>query len=265
MEDRIQVQIVTMKQQDFSLLRKMNVQCDAIIGNQGMAENSISTETFNGHTAIMYSWNEKGVGLNRNNLMLRGDSEITLFADDDVVYVDGYADIILKAFDEHPEADGITFDVIPIPETIDPCKNEKWHRIRSYNCLKYGAPRLAVRTRVLKELNIYYSLLFGGGAKYSSGEDSLFIMQLLKAGAKLFAYPAKIGTVTFENTWFKGYNEKYFYDKGVFFYFISRKYAKPLCLQYCVRKSRLFEKDYSWKEAYRLMIDGIEKYKRGSY
>ena len=254
-----------MKQQDFSLLQKMNVQCDAVIGNQGMPENSVRTESFNGHTAVMYSWAEKGVGLNRNNLMLRGDAEITLFADDDVVYVDGYADTVLKAFDEHPEADGITFDVVPVPDTINPDLNKTWHRIKWYNCLKYGAPRLAVRTKVLREKNIYYSLLFGGGAKYSSGEDSLFIMQLLNSGVKLYAYPGKIGTVTFENTWFCGYNEKYFYDKGVFFYFLSHKFAKPLCLQYCVRRHGLFEKDYSWQEAYKLMIEGIEKYKRGSY
>lgn len=265
MGSRLQVQIVTMRQTDFLLLEKMNIQCDAIVGNQGMPENTVESTEFRGHSVTMYSWNEKGVGLNRNNLMLRGDSEIVLFADDDVVYDDGYVDTILKAFDEHPEADGITFDVVPIPDTINPDLNKTWHRIRWYNCLKYGAPRLAVRSKVLKEKNIYYSLLFGGGAKYSSGEDSLFINQLIHAGVKLYAYPARIGSVTFETTWFKGYNEKYFYDKGVFFYFLSPRFAKPLCLQYCLRKQNLFKEAYSWKNAYHLMITGIEKYKKGSY
>lgn len=265
MSSRVQVQVVTMKQDDFSLLERMNIQCDAIIGNQDMPENSIQTIEFRGQTATVYSWKEKGVGLNRNNLMLRGDSEIALFADDDVVYDDGYVDTILKAFDEHPEADGITFNVIPIPETIKPDLNRKWHRIRWYNCLKYGAPRLAIRNKVLREKNIYYSLLLGGGAKYNSGEDSLFIMQLLNAGVKLYAYPARIGTVTFENTWFAGYDEKYFFDKGVFFHLLSHRYAKPLCLQYCIRRQGLFKKECSWQRAYKLMIEGIDGYKRGSY
>lgn len=265
MGNRLQVQVVTVGQKDFSLLEKMNIQSDVIIGNQGMEVNSVASTVFRGHTVTMYSWNEKGVGLNRNNLILRGDSEIVLFADDDVVYDDGYAEIILKAFDDHPEADGITFDVIPIPETINPDLNKTWHRIRWYNCLKYGSPRIAIRSKVLKEKNIYYSLLFGGGAKYSSGEDSLFIHQLIQAGVKMYAYPARIGTVTFETTWFNGYTEKYFFDKGIFFYFLSHHFARLLCLQYCIRKQGLFREIYGWNKAYKLMLEGIKKYKKGVY
>ncbi len=265
MSSRLQVQVVTMKQTDFSLAEKMNLQCDAIIGNQGMNENTVISAEYRGHTITMYSWNEKGVGLNRNNLLLRGDSEIILFADDDVVYDDGYVDIVLKAFDEHPEADGITFDVVPVPDTINPDLNKTWHRIRWYNSLKYGAPRLAIRTKVLKEKNIYYSLLFGGGAKYSSGEDSLFIYQLIHAGVRLYACPARIGSVTFVMTWFDGYTEKYFLDKGVLFYFLSHQFASLLCIQYCVRRQRLFKEAYSCSEAYRLMLKGIDQYKKGLY
>ena len=265
MSTRIQVQIVTMKQTDFSLLQKMNIQCDAMIGNQGMQENTVSSIQYNGYTATMYSWNEKGVGLNRNNLLLRGISEIVLFSDDDVVYDDGYMDTVLQAFDDHPEADGILFDVIPIPETIPPDLNKTWHRIRWFNYQKYGAPRLAIRSAVLKEKNIYYSLLFGGGARYSSGEDTLFLSQLLHSGVKLYACPNRIGTVSFSNTWFSGYNQKYFYDKGVLFYFLSHRHAKILCLQYCIRKRYLFAETYSWKEALGLMLQGIRSFQEGNY
>lgn len=257
-----QVLIVTMKQRDFSLLEKMNIQCDALIGNQGMDENFVQTTEYRGHKIKMYSWEERGVGLNRNNLMMRSDADIILFADDDVVYDDGYVEIVLKAFADHPEADGITFDVVPVPDTIAPDLNKKWHRIRWYNCLKYGAPRLALRMKALREKNIYFSLLFGGGAKYSSGEDSLFIADCIKSGMKLYGCPKKIGQVTFDtSSWYTGYNEKYFKDKGLFFYFLSKKYCKLLCLQYCVRRSSLFKEAYSAKEAFDLMLKGIEEYK----
>ena len=260
---RLQVHVVTIGQTDFSLLQKMNIQCDALIGNQGMRENSIAAARFRGYEATMYSWKETGVGLNRNNLLLRGDSEIILFADDDVVYDDGYAETVIQAFDAHPEADGILFDVIPLPETIPPALNKTWHRIRWYNCQRYGSPRLAVRSRTLREKNIYFSLLFGGGAAYSSGEDTLFISQLLRAGAKLYACPRRIGVVSFAETWFSGYNEKYFQDKGVFFYCLSRRYARLLCLQYCIRKRRLFAEAYSWRKAFHLMLRGIRQYVHG--
>ena len=264
-KQKFQVLVVTMNQTDFSLLEKMNIRSEALIGNQADTTRVDECE-YKGNKIKMFTFAERGVGLNRNNLIMRTDADIILFADDDVVYEDGYEDIILEAFEKHPEADAITFDVVPIPDTINPDLNKTWHRIRWYNCLKYGAPRLAIRTRVLQKKNIYYSLLFGGGAKYSSGEDSLFIADLIKNGVKIYGCPKKIGTVTFEqSSWYTGYNEKYFMDKGLFFYFLSEKFSKLLCLQYCVRRKALFAEVYSAKEAFKLMLKGIKEYKRGQY
>lgn len=263
---KLQVLVVTMKQTDFSLLPKMNIQCDALVGNQGMPENAVADTEFRGHRVRMYSWNERGVGLNRNNLMLRADADIILFADDDEIFDDGYVEKVVSEFEKHPEADAITFNVIPIPDTIPPDLNLKWHRIRWYNCLKYGAPRLALRVRALREKDVYYSLLFGGGAKYSSGEDSLFVAECLKRGIKMYASPLNIGHVTFDtSSWYQGFDDKYFMDKGVLFYFLSHRYARLLCLQYCIRKKGLFKEACSPKEAYRLMMRGIAEYKKGSY
>lgn len=265
-KDSFQVLVVTMKQTNFDFITKMNIQSDALIGNQMMKENSVESIEYNGNKITMYSWDERGVGLNRNNLIMRANADIILFADDDVIYEDGYVDTILKAFKEHPEADGITFDVVPIPDTINPDLNKKWHRIRWYNCLKYGAPRLALRMRSLRQYNIYFSLLFGGGAKYSSGEDSLFIADCIRSGMKIYGCPETIGHVTFDSSsWFNGYTEKYFKDKGLFFYFLSKRLGKLLCLQYCIRRNSLFKEAYSAKEAYYLMKKGIDEYKKGLY
>ena len=257
--------IVTMGQSDFSLLEKMNVQTDALIGNQ-CDKNDVESYSYNGQNVTIYSFAERGVGLNRINLLMRATADIVLFADDDVVYDDGYAETVKKAFEEHPEADVITFNVIPLPKTIPPDLNLKWKRVRKLNCLKYGAPRIAARVNKLREKNLYYSLLFGGGAKYSSGEDSLFIMACVRSGLKVYAMPARIGTVTFEtSSWFTGYTEKYFKDKGVFFYHLSPKWSKLLCLQYCIRKRRLFKEYFTARQAYRLMKEGIKQYKVGEY
>lgn len=259
-----QVLVVTLNQHDLSLPEKMNLQSDALIGNQGMPDESTYAAEYKDHRITVYSRSDRGVGINRNNLLARADADIILLADDDVVYDNGYPETVLRAFEEHPEADGIFFDVIPIPDTIDPSLNKTWHRIRFFNCLKYGAPRLALRNSVLKEKKISFSTLFGGGAQYSSGEDSLFIADCLRSGMRLYACPERIGSVTFDTTWFKGYDEKYFKDKGVFFYFLSNRFSRILCLQYCVRKNKLFAGEYSPLEAYRLMLKGISEYKEGA-
>lgn len=259
----LQVLAVTMHQSDHSLPEKMNLQSDALIGNQA---DRVAFEEWEhcGRRVKMFTFPERGVGRNRNNLILRADADIVLFADDDVVYDDGYEKIVLDAFEQHPEADAITFDVIPLPETINPDLNGTWHRIRWYNCLKYGAPRIAVRTKVLREKNIYYTLLFGGGAPYASGEDSIFVADLVKNKVRFYACPQRIGTVTFEtSSWYTGFDEKYFKDKGLLFYFLSHRFAKPLCLQYCIRRKGLFSEACSPKQAYKLMVKGIKEYKKG--
>ena len=264
--DRLTVEVVTMGQSDFSLVRKMNIKCDVLIGNQGVPETSVKEYEFDGHKATMYSYNEKGVGLNRNNLLLRGDSEIILLSDDDVVYYDDSVEKIVRAFDEKPKADAIIFNLDTDQSTPAITADKKWKRLYWFNCMRYGAPRLAIRSKVLKEKNICFSLLFGGGAKYSAGEDSLFIGQLVKSGVKIYACPETIGTVSFEtSTWFNGYTEKYFYDKGIFFYFRNKRFSRLFCLQYAVRKKSLFKDAFTAKQAYRLMLKGIDMYKKGIY
>lgn len=261
----LQVLAVTMQQNDFSLVKKMKIEGDALIGNQ-CDRNQVETCSSEKGTITMYSFKERGVGLNRNNLLMRATADIVLFSDDDVVYDAGYQDMVLETFASHPEADVITFNVVPIPDTIPPDLNTKWKRVGRFNCLKYGAPRIAARLDKLRSKNLYYSLLFGGGAKYSSGEDSLFIMDCVKSGLKVYAAPVKIGHVKFEtSSWFTGYTEKYFKDKGLFFYYLSNKYYKLLCLQYCVRRGNLFKDFFNAKQAYKLMLEGVKKHKNGDY
>ena len=107
---RIQVLIATMKQHDHSLLETMNIQPEAVVGNQ-CERNEIEHFKFQGHDVAWYSFAERGVGLNRNNTLMRADADVCLFADDDMVYVDSYPKIVKNAFDELPDADIIVFDL----------------------------------------------------------------------------------------------------------------------------------------------------------
>lgn len=207
---KLQVLVSTMHQTDHSLLEKMNIQSDAIVINQ-CGHDCIERFTFRGHDILWMSMNERGVGLSRNNALMRASGDILLFADDDVVYTDDYVEKIVMSFEKHPKADLIVFNLKSQnpdrPEAI--VENE--YKLHWYNSLKFGAFRIAIR-----KANVFYSLLFGGGAKYQSGEDNLFVIQCLRKGIKGLASNLTIGTVQQEeSTWFKGFDEKYFFDKGV--------------------------------------------------
>ena len=87
----LQVLVATMHQKDHSLLERMNIQCDAIVINQ-CDRDEIERFQFRGHDILWMSLKERGVGLSRNTALMRATADILLFADDDVVYNDGWCE-----------------------------------------------------------------------------------------------------------------------------------------------------------------------------
>lgn len=79
----VQVLVAAMNQTDKSLIEKMNIQSDAIVGNQ-CSKNSIENFIYGNHCITYLNFAEKGVGLNRNNALMRATGKYCLFADDDI-------------------------------------------------------------------------------------------------------------------------------------------------------------------------------------
>ncbi len=212
---RLSVLCTTMHQKDFCKYREMKIASDVVFANQCDRDEVVETE-IDGNRVRMISTSTIGVGKNRNISLLAADTEIVLFVDDDMVYYDGYAEGVLKAFEELPQADLITF-------SIDFTKNGKVFggrhnpikRRRKFNCLRYGACVLAARLDSLKRVNASFTTLFGGGCIYGSGEDSMFIVECINKGLKLYSHSFTLGACSKDgSTWFTGFNEKFFYDKG---------------------------------------------------
>lgn len=248
---RIQVLVAAMNQEDHSLIKKMNIRTDAIVGNQ-CGFNSV--EKFNlGNQQIQYlNFTERGVGLNRNNALMRADADICLFADDDMVYEDNYVEIIENAFRDNPNADVIIFN---LREKIITRKliNKK-SRVGYLNYLRYGTARVAVRLSSVKKHGIYFNQCFGGGTEHCHGEDNLFLNACLKNKLKIVAMPVYIGSLTEErvSSWNNGYDEKYVKDQGVLFRTLSRRWWRLLCLQDALRRHNSY--NMSFYKAFMLMI-----------
>lgn len=263
---KLEVLLSTMNQNDLSIIQKMNIKGNAIIINQC---NRIEYEELVEKSQIvkMYSFHEKGVGLSRNNALMRASGDICLFADDDVVYNDEYEEIILDAFKNHPDADVLIFNMNSL-DCGGPAEIRKRSRVGYFNFMRYGTVNIALRRESIHKANIYFSLLFGGGAKYSAGEDSLFLYECIKKGLKIYTAPSYIGTVSNEvSTWFKGYNRKYFYDKGVFFANLSKVLSPFLIWQFVIRKHKIFKDEMGSLKALKYMFEGRKEFlhERGKY
>ena len=241
------------------LLNNINISTEAIIANQ--TNNFSYNYLMHKQKKIdIYNFNERGVGLNRNNALMRANADIVLFADDDIEYRDGYEQIILDEFRNNPKADMIFFNLCNNDDLRTRYMIKKCRRVHRYNCLRYGAVRIAVKLDKIKENNIFFSLLFGGGAKYGSGEDSIFIYDCIKSGLKAYSSPKEILTLKeSESTWFKGYNEKYFYDKGALLRCIFGKKARIVIFLFILKHYKNMIK-VGINKAYRQMIKGYKEF-----
>ena len=237
----------------------MKLEADAIVINQ---TDSFGFEEYqyNNRNIRVYSFIERGVGLSRNNALLRADGDIVLFSDEDIVYKEGYAKAVLDAFEANPDIDMIFFN-FDVAEDRQTYHIEKKGRIRSYNCGRYPTYSLAVRREVLHKKGITFSLLFGGGAKYSNGEDSLFIKQCIKSGMKALALPVTLGReVPRPSTWFNGYTDKFFYDRGVLYKALYKGLAKPLALRFLIAHRDIMLTNRKLMDAYKLMTQGMKEF-----
>ncbi|MDE7222415.1 MAG: glycosyltransferase family 2 protein [Acetatifactor sp.] len=238
------------------LAEERRIDSDAIIVSQG-ERYAYEELDWNGHSIHYYSMAERGVGLSRNHSLLRASADISLFADEDIIYEPGYEQKVLEAFEEHPEADMLLFNVQAMPgrETYH---NDSFGRVHWFNSGRYPTYSFAVRTRRIHQKNITFSLLFGGGARYSNGEDSLFIRDCLRAGMRVYKVPVTIGhEKERESTWFTGYNTKFFYDRGVLYRYLYGHLARLMALRFILAHRESMCQEISWRKAYGLMRQGI--------
>ncbi len=248
---KIQVLVAAMNQSDHSLIEKMNIKTDAIVGNQ-CGRNSIEAFVKNGCHILYLNFAERGVGLNRNNALIRATGDICLFADDDMVYEDNYIEVIKKAFADNPEADVIVFNVrekVPTRKIIT-----KKTKVGYLNYLRYGTARIAIRMASVKKHGIYFNQCFGGGTEHCHGEDNLFLNACLKNGLKIIAVPEYIASLTEEreSSWNNGYDNKYIQDQGVLYRVLSKRWWKLLCLQDVIRRRKCYK--MTCFKVYKIMV-----------
>lgn len=246
-----------------SIAQTMNLSTDSIVINQ-CDKNEYLEYQHKGNTIRCYSFAERGVGLSRNNALLRAKADIVLFSDEDIRYRDGYGEQVIKAFEDNPKADMIlfNFDVIEERRTYHIEKKTKVGRL---NCGRYPTYSFAIKREKLHKSGITFNLLFGGGAKYSNGEDSLFIKDCVRKGFNIIALPITLGTEEPRpSTWFNGYTEKFFFDRGVLYKPLYGWLAKPLALRFLVAHRNEFFKDNeevkNVAQAYALMKKGIKEF-----
>lgn len=258
---KVQVLASVMNQTMEQIAERMRLQSDAVIINQCHRLGFEETDCHGGRVRF-YSFPDRGIGRSRNEAILRSDGDILLFSDEDIVYEPGYAQAIAQEFEKNTRADMILFNISVKKERQTYCITER-KRVRWYNCGRYGAVSFAVKRDSLLALGVTFSLLFGGGARYSNGEDSLFLKEFMDKGGRVYTAPVTIGREVREgeSSWFAGYNEKFFYDRGVLYRYLYGRLASVMALRFLLAHRARLCAELPLRKAYCLMKKGIRESK----
>jgi glycosyltransferase involved in cell wall biosynthesis len=255
----LQVLLSAMYLKDYRYIDTLNITTDCIVINQCDDEGKMSI-LHNGRSIKFVSTKERGLSKSRNMAISLADADICILCDNDVEYLSDYEATILEEFEKHPEYDIIVFFIKRNKPSSKPYfKNKK--RLGYLSTLKVLSPEIAFRRKSIVDNNIQFKTDFGAGAKYSMGEENIFLYDCLKRGLKILYVPKQIATLRDEeSTWFKGYTEKYFIDRGAIFCEMSKRFSVILIIQFALRKRRLFKKQISVRKAIKLMLAGRSQY-----
>ncbi|MCI8544256.1 glycosyltransferase [Acetatifactor aquisgranensis] len=259
---KVQVLASVMNEEPKALLERMRLESDAVIINQ-CDRLDFEKIAYKGYQVQFFSFPDRGVGRSRNEAILRADGDICLFSDADIVYEPGYAEKIAAEFQNNRQADMILFN-ITVEEARRTYHITERRRVRWYNCGRYGAVSFAVRRKSLFSSGVTFSLLFGGGARYGSGEDSLFLKEFMDKGYSVYTAPVTIGReISGKSTWFSGYDEKFFRDKGVLYRYLYGKMAWAMALRFLLAHRDKLCAEVPLGQAFRWMRDGEESQGKG--
>lgn len=232
-------------------LNKMNITSKCTVINQCGVTKKEKYKNFN-----IYSYDEKGLSNSRNRGLEHITENIILLCDDDVIYNKDYEKIVIDEFKKNKKADVIIFNLECPNRKVKMNKMNK--RLHFHNILRYSSWRIAFKRKSIE--NIKFNIMFGSGAKYRHGEDTLFLTECLRKKLRVYSNKNYIGKVYHNKSlWFKGYNEKFFYDKGALFTAINPNLRHLLILQYLIRHKEVLE-IIKFKKAFKLMLEGSKDY-----
>lgn len=251
----VEVLISAMRQIDLSIAASSKCDTDVLIINQTDYD-GYDEELINGHNIRMISTTQRGLSNSRNMALSNAKGDFCIFADDDEQLTPGYAEIIEQAFLRNPEADIIAFNW----RDLHPRASKK-HIIKEQRSSPnhfFSSVSLAFRRQRIIDTATWFDTRFGAGSGIiNAGEETIWQHNAIRHGLKRFECPQIIATVSqSESTWFKSYNENYFYDIGANLA-VTRPTLKYLLQFYYPLRLRK-SKTISVKEQVKWMMRGMK-------
>lgn len=181
MEPELEILVATMNRNSLGFLDSMFVNNDIsklhiLVVNQ-TTEDCLLT-SLKPNIRVVNSF-EKGLSRSRNLAIKNAIGEICLLADDDVVYVEGFAEKIVNSFNRNRNFDLITF------KTLTTVGSPYWKYPESNSDIKSVYRKIlsieiAFRKQTILDKNIKFDEQFGLGGIFEDGENVFFLQSIFE-------------------------------------------------------------------------------------
>lgn len=254
----LEVLISCMHQKDSSIAQNSHVQSDAVIVNQ-CDYDAVVTERLYSHCIKFICTTERGLSRSRNMAISSSEADICLIADDDEIFADDYQQQIIKAYEQHPEADLITFKVEG-SHSYAKAYAQKESRIGYLKAMHISSVQITFRRNSIIQNNIFFDPEMGSGTGNGCGEETKFLFDCLHKGLKIIHEPVTIAKLNDNSNsqWFNGFTEQFFYNRGwATTRYLGRPFALLYAIIYPIQRKKKVRKDISISRAILSAFKGV--------
>lgn len=258
-----QILLSCMHQKGLQMINHAQITCKAVVINQCNEE---KIEYSKDHKQVVFSTKERGLSRSRNMAIEKSNADVCLIADDDEVFVPDVESRVLKAYQEHTQADIIAFIVENASGFGEKVRNDKKkYSNKTFECnllntLHISSWQISFKRKAIIDKGLRFDTMMGSGTGHGGQEESKFLADCLKAGLRIWYVPIVIARMddSHPSQWFHSFDQKFFYDRGwatrrFLGYTLSTLYA----FYYAIKKHKIYSADISLISALTNMIKGI--------
>lgn len=251
---KLQILLSCMNQTDNSLIHTSKITGDAIVINQCDRTDYCEYKTKNG-TVKFFSTIERGLTKSRNMAIEKSTGDICLLCDDDEIFVENYYNVITNTYKKLSDADVIIFKMANRPPSFE----DKIIRLKFPKTLKVSSWQISFKRESILKSGVKFDPLLGAGSGNGAEEELKFLCDCEKKGLKIYYAPEIIASVgQTESTWFSGFDEVFFENRGATTRYILGPVISTLyAFYYVLKKRNLYKNDISSLKALRCILKGI--------
>lgn len=199
----------------------------------------------------------KGLSISRNIALNEVTSGYAIVADDDVTYVDDFEELIRYSYKSNPNCDVLTFQIRTPEGPMYKIYPPKSYFHNKFTVLKVSSISIVFKISSINTAGCRFDINFGLGAKIASGEENIFLTDLLKKGLKIKYIPKALVIHPFESSG-KVLNDIQLFNKGILFKRLYSIMGLPILILFIFKKRKEI-KNYSILESIIISLKGYFK------